>query len=86
MTNMAGFYLTVRRDNATGCITITFRGTLQGSDTAEYTVITASSIAMNNPSYWHMYVNSGSFKWYKGALVDPAGTATFADWDQAFDP
>ena len=83
MPNQEGFYLTIKRDSASGRITIQF---LMYDGALAYSVTTLNAIPMTNAAYFHMYVNSGAFKWYKGALVDPAGTATFADWDQAFDP
>jgi hypothetical protein len=82
MPNTEGFYLVVKR-NSDGKITIQF---FMYDGTLLYQVVTLSTISMTNASYFHMYVNSGSFKWYKGALVDPAGTATIGDWDCAFDP
>ena len=80
--NAAGYYFMVRRDNSTGKITLTWLGP-EGS---QYIVTTNSAIPMTQASFFHIYVNSGSFKYHKGALVDPSGTASFSDWDAAYDP
>lgn len=83
MPNSEGFYLTIQRNAASGKITVSF---YMYDGTLLYSVQTLNAIPLTNAAYFHMYVNSGAFKWYKGALVDPAGTATIGEWDTAFDP
>ena len=74
--------MTIKRDASNGKLTVTF---WKYDGTPVYFLTTINAIPQTNAAYWHMYVNSGSFKWLKGALCDPAGTATFADWDAAYD-